>query len=80
MARLPAFLIIEMVLNYGHATKQDEAHCDADLRHGYPLFRTIQPAAWSRKTGIHGLDQVELPVYQLFRYGNIDFNDLVFVL
>ena len=35
---------------------------------GYPLFRNIQPAAWSRKKGIHGLDPLELPVYQLCRY------------
>ena len=35
---------------------------------GYPLFRNIQPGAWSRKKGIHGLDPLELPVYQLCRY------------
>jgi len=33
------------------------------------LFRTIQPTAWSRKKGIHGLDPLELPVHQLCRYG-----------
>jgi hypothetical protein len=54
--------------------KQDEAHHDSNLAHGYPLFRTIQPTAWSRKKGIHGLDPLELPVHQLCRYGLQEFS------
>ena len=35
---------------------------------------TIQPTAWSRKKGIHGLDPLELPVHQLCRYGLQEFS------
>lgn len=37
--------------------------------HGYPLYRSIQPSAWSRKRGIHGQDPLHLPMYQLLQYG-----------
>ena len=54
--------------------KPDDTHHDSNLVHGYPLFRTIQPTAWTRKKGIHGLDPLEIPVHQLCRYGLQEFS------
>ena len=54
--------------------KPDDTHHDSHLVHGYPLFRTIQPTAWTRKKGIHGLDPLEIPVHQLCRYGLQEFS------
>ena len=54
--------------------KQDENHHDSTPVHEHPLFRTIQPTAWSRKKGIHCLDPLELPVHQLCRYGLQEFS------
>lgn len=51
-----------------------ETHYDETVLHGYPLYRTIQPSAWSRKRGIHGQDPLHLPVYQLLRYGVEEFS------
>ena len=54
--------------------KPDDTHHDSHLVHGYSLFRTIQPTAWTRKKGIHGLDPLEIPVHQLCRYGLQEFS------
>ena len=54
--------------------KTTEIHYNETVLHGYPLYRYIQPSAWSRKRGIHGQDPLHLPVYQLLRYGVEEFS------
>ena len=42
--------------------------------HGYPMYRQIQPTAWSRKRGLHGMDPLQVPLAALCRYGAQEFS------
>ena len=42
--------------------KPDSQHYDSNPLHGNPLFRQIQPTAWSRARNVHGMDPLLLPV------------------
>eukprot|EP00435_Cladocopium_sp_Y103_P031608 s1590_g8.t1 len=64
----------EVSLPLPSSWKLSEIHYDETVLHGYPLYRHIQPSAWSRKRGIHGQDPLHLPVYHLLRYGVEEFS------
>jgi hypothetical protein len=49
-------------------------HYDENVMHGYPMYRQIQPTAWSRKRGLHGMDPLQVPLAALCRYGTQEFS------
>ena len=49
--------------------KPDSQHYDSNPLHGNPLFRQIQPTAWSRARNVHGMDPLLLPASFLLRQG-----------
>jgi len=49
------------------------AECyDSNTNLGGPLYRVIQPTAWSRRRGLHGQDPLSVPFAALARYGAED--------
>ena len=53
--------------------KPDNQHYDSNPLHGHPLFRQIQPTAWSRARNVHGMDPLLLPASFLLRQGQEEF-------
>ena len=53
--------------------KETDVHYGENGLHGYPLFKTIQHTAWSRKRGLHGMDPVQVPLLALCRYQSQEF-------
>ena len=53
--------------------RETDVHYDETCLHGYPLFKTIQPTAWSRKRGLHGMDPMQAPLAALCRYQSQEF-------
>ena len=41
--------------------QQTPTNYDETVLHGYSMYRTIQPTAWSRKRGLHGMDPLQVP-------------------
>ena len=54
--------------------KPDSQHYDSNPLHGNPLFRQIQPTAWSRARNVHGMDPLLLPAASLLRQGQEDYS------
>ena len=46
---------------------------DENCLHGYPLLKTIQPTAWSRKRGLHGMDPMQVPLAAVCGYQAREF-------
>ena len=53
--------------------QQTPTHYDETVLHGYSMYRTIQPTAWSRKRGLHGMDPLQVPLVALCRHGAQEF-------
>ena len=53
--------------------KPDSQHYDSNPLHGNPLFRQIQPTAWSRARNVHGMDPLLLPASFLLRQGQEEY-------
>ena len=57
----------------GYPRRETDVHYDETCLHGYPLFKTIQPTAWSRKRDLHGMDPMQAPLAALCRYQSQEF-------
>ena len=53
--------------------KPDSQHYDSNPLHGNPLFRQMQPTAWSRARNVHGMDPLLLPASFLLRQGQEEY-------